>query len=72
MSGNVLEWCWDWYGSYEFGQQSDPIGAFSGGYRVLRGGGWIISTAYLRSAYRNYLSPDNRINFIGFRVARRP
>jgi formylglycine-generating enzyme required for sulfatase activity/uncharacterized caspase-like protein len=71
MSGNVLEWCWDWYGSYEFGQQSDPIGAFSGGYRVLRGGSWDSSTAYLRSAFRSSGSPDYRSG-IGFRVARRP
>ncbi|MDD3535783.1 MAG: SUMF1/EgtB/PvdO family nonheme iron enzyme [Candidatus Cloacimonetes bacterium] len=41
MSGNVWEWCWDiWSNSYPSGSQTDPHGAASGSYRVLRGGDW--------------------------------
>ncbi len=41
MSGNVCEWCWDWYkDSYDRGYQIDPVGAASGACRILRGGGW--------------------------------
>jgi formylglycine-generating enzyme required for sulfatase activity len=42
MSGNVWEWCWDWYGGYSSGSQTDPRGAVSGAIRVFRGGSWCI------------------------------
>jgi hypothetical protein len=72
MSGNVLEWCHDWYGSYGSGSQSDPTGASSGAYRVGRGGGWYSGAGDCRSAARGSIGPDNRYEDIGFRVLRRP
>jgi formylglycine-generating enzyme len=72
MSGNVWEWCWDRYGNYSSGNQSDPMGASSGDYRVGRGGGWADVASNLRSANRNDLVPGYRNISLGFRVARRP
>ena len=67
---NVWEWCWDWYGDYSSGDQTDPIGAASGTDRVLRGGSWFISTARLRSALRIIYAPMIRYDILGFRVVR--
>jgi len=71
MHGNVLEWCWDRYGSYASVAQTDPKGAASGRYRVLRGGSWGSLALDLRSAYRfSYLNPSYGVNNGGFRVVR--
>ncbi|GHU49021.1 hypothetical protein FACS1894200_07080 [Spirochaetia bacterium] len=83
MHGNVREWCWDWYGDYSSANQTDPSGAASGSYRVLRGGGWSDdvqllrsvardgdSPAGLRSAYRIYNTPTGRNSSLGFRLVR--
>jgi formylglycine-generating enzyme required for sulfatase activity len=70
MHGNVWEWCWDWYGAYSSGAQTDPMGVSSGSLRVSRGGNWFNLGQYLRSAGRDYLTPSYRIFDIGFRLLR--
>ncbi|MDR2543720.1 MAG: formylglycine-generating enzyme family protein [Treponema sp.] len=70
MHGNVWEWCWDLYGSYATGAQTNPTGAVSSDGRVLRGGGWDDDGQYLRSAYRDVNYPSSRSYFIGFRLVR--
>jgi formylglycine-generating enzyme required for sulfatase activity len=76
MSGNVSEWCWDWFRSYESGAQTDPIEASSAGYfrdvyRVLRGGSWLHPAGYARSTHRDMMDPSADMhNTIGFRLVR--
>lgn len=70
MSGNVLEWVWDWYGNYPSDAQADPTGPSSGGLRVLRGGSWHNPDTLTRSAIRYINPPDNRDSISGFRLVR--
>ena len=70
MHGNVLEWCWDWHGTYTSGDQTDPAGAVTGYDRVCRGGDWSYEGRNLRSAYRGLNFPSLRSPGIGFRIVR--
>ena len=56
MSGNVCEWCQDWYGSYSFIPQTDPTGPSSGSGRVFRGGSWSSGALHCRVSNRSYYS----------------
>ncbi len=71
MHGNVLEWCLDWHDSIDTAAAaSDPVGASSGSYRVLRGGSWNWDDYFCTSGYRNYNYPSNGDNYDGFRLSR--
>jgi adhesin HecA-like repeat protein len=70
MSGNIAEWCWDRYGNYTSGTQTDPTDASSGFYRVKRGGDSSNAANSVLSARRTYMTPSSRSRFIGFRLVR--
>lgn len=68
MSGNVWEWCQDWYGDYSGGSQYNPTGPSSSSRRVLRGGCWGPSAGYCRVSYRGNYYPDYGSDGYGFRL----
>ena len=71
MSGNVLEWCYDWYGDYKGGTATDPKGPKRGHYRMARGGCWRMDGNVGRSASRAGGSAGRIDYTLGFRLALR-
>ncbi|MEZ4771793.1 MAG: SUMF1/EgtB/PvdO family nonheme iron enzyme [Bacteroidia bacterium] len=74
MTGNVNEWCQDWYHDSYTGAPSNGSAWESpaGSYRVFRGGSWSYNPAFCRVALRGYVSPADRYDNVGFRLARTP
>ena len=72
MSGNVGEWCSDWYGNYDKREVYNPKGISEGTLRVWRGGSWRYSGEEARVTARAYNKPDIRLGDVGFRVVCEP
>ena len=72
MSGNVYEWCNDWYGDYSSDAQTNPQGPDEDSYRVLRGGSWHYLAGDCRVSYRSCYDPERRYYHVGFRLVMCP
>ena len=70
MSGNVWEWCNDWYGDYDISQKENPCGAEKGSSRVVRGGSWLDDDNICRVSNRSYDYPHDYYSYFVFRCVR--
>lgn len=68
LSGNVREWCNDWFDPYSSNNTDNPIGADTGTTKVNRGGSWMTPYANCRNSYRNTDYPDESSQDLGFRL----
>lgn len=71
MSGNINEWCSDWYAEYDEKDNYNPQGPEEGTYRIRRGGCWFTDIKYCRVSFRNDF-PRSKLLYFGFRVVRLP
>ena len=70
MSGNILEWCQDWYGNYSENAQTDPTGSTTNTYKVLRGGCWYYGEKCTRVSCRLRMEPNSIYHdYVGLRLA---
>ena len=71
MSGNVYEWCWDFFEPFTDSSKADPVGAASGEKRVMKGGSWGVGAYNSRSGYRQEFDPAFRSHSVGMRLVTR-
>ena len=68
MSGNVFEWCQDWYVMYDSEPQTNPCGPESGDLNVYRGGAWVMNASGCRVSYRGQAQPQEKSEYVGLRL----
>ena len=68
MNGNVAEWCWDWFGTYETDNKVDSHGPASGKMRVKRGGSWLDDAIQCTVNFRSCSNPNGKGSMLGFRI----
>jgi formylglycine-generating enzyme required for sulfatase activity len=71
LSGNVWEWCWDYFQNYSAKDQTDPVGPAKGKFRILRGGSCNFNDSSARTGFRSARDPAAKAADVGFRVVRR-